>query len=112
MSETPPGVPQLNPVVHDELTGLSKQLEKLQAWSPVLPPTDNDMDQATRDSKGEHTVRCSKALSETETIGGPDMQEIDDNNEEMDKGEANAMPSAPPLVGPKEATPKKDETQC
>ncbi len=67
-SETILGVPQLNPVVHNELTWLSKQLENLQARSPVLPPTDDDMDQATQDSKGEHNVRGSKAPSEAETI--------------------------------------------
>ncbi len=56
-SETIPGVHQLEPTVHNELTGLSKQLENLQAHSPVLPPTDDDMDQAARDSEGEYTMR-------------------------------------------------------
>ncbi len=44
--ETVLGVHQLDPAVHDELTGLSKKLENLQVQSPVLPPTDDDMDQA------------------------------------------------------------------
>ncbi len=48
MTDTQPDPPpQLNAVVHDELTGLSKQIKKLQAWSPMLPPTDDDMDQDT-----------------------------------------------------------------
>ncbi len=92
----------MDPAVHDELTRLSKQLENLQAWSPVLPPTDADMDQATQDSKGEQTMRGSKAPNETETIGGPDMQELDDGDEEeMDEGEVDATLSAPLPVGPK-----------
>ncbi len=98
-------------MVHDELTGLSKQLEKLQAQSPVLPPTDDDMDQAARDSEGEHTMRGLKALSKTETIKGPDMQELNDGNEEMDEGEVEAMPSVLLPVGLKEVTPNKDDTQ-
>ncbi len=39
------------------------------------------------------------------------MQEIGDDEEEMDEGEIDAMPSAPLPVGPKEATPNKDDTQ-
>ncbi len=59
-------------------------------------------------------MRGSKALSETGTISGPDTQEIDDGKEEeeMDEGEGDAMSSVPPPVGPKEATPKQDYTQC
>ncbi len=57
-------------------------------------------------------MRGLKAPSETGTIDGPDMQEIDDGEEEgMDEGEVDAMPSAMPPVGPKEATPKMDNTQ-
>ncbi len=90
------GVHQLDPVVHDALTGLSKQLENLQARSPVLRPTDDEMDQAAQESKGEHTVRGWKAPSKTGTIGGPDAQEIGDGKEEeeIDEDEVDAMPSA------------------
>ncbi len=52
-----------------------------------------------------------KAPSKTGTIKGPDVQDRDDGSEGMDEGEVEAMPSAPPLVGPKEVTPKKDDTQ-
>ncbi len=80
----------------------------------MLSPTDAKMDQAAQQSEGECTMRGSKAPSETGTIGGLDMQEISngEEEEEMGKGEVDAMPSAPLLVGPKEATPKKDDTQC
>ncbi len=56
-------------------------------------------------------MRGLKAPSKTGTTGGPDMQEISDGEEEMDEGEVDAMPSAPPLVGPKEVTPNLDNTQ-
>ncbi len=56
-------------------------------------------------------MRGSKALSETGTIGGTDAQELDDGCKEMDEGEVEAMPSAPPPIGPKDVTPKKDDTQ-
>ncbi len=62
-------------------------------------------------SVNKQTVRGSKAPSETKTIEGPDMQELDDGSREMDEGEVDAMPSALPPVGPKEATLKKDDTQ-
>ncbi len=110
--ETQPAIPQLNAAVHNELTELGGQFEQLQTWSLNLPPTDDDME-AARDSEGEQTVRGLKAPSETRTIGGLDMQELNDSdNEEMDEGEVNAMPSVPMPVGPKEVTPKKDDTQC
>ncbi len=44
---------QLNAAVYDELMGLSGQFRQLKTWSPVLPPDDNDMDQATQDSEDE-----------------------------------------------------------
>ncbi len=113
--ETTLGVQQLDPTLHDELTRLSKQLKNLQARSPVLPPTDNEIDQAAQGSEGECTMRGSKAPSKTGTISGLDMQEIGDGEEEegeeMDEGEVDAMPSVLLLVGPKEVTPKKDDTQ-
>ncbi len=56
-------------------------------------------------------MRGSKAPSETETIEELDAQELDDSNKEMDEGEVEAMPSALPPVGLKEATPNKDDTQ-
>ncbi len=56
-------------------------------------------------------MRGSKAPSKTEIIEGPDAQELDDSNEEMDEGEVKAMLSAPPPVEPKEATPNKDDTE-
>ncbi len=111
--ETVPNVHQLDPAVNDELTRLSNKLDNLQAHSPVLPPTDDEMDQATQGSEGEQTMMSSKAPSKTGMIGGPDMQEIgDDEEEEMDEGEVDAILSVPLPVGPKEVTPNKDNTQC
>ncbi len=108
----PDPIPQLNAVVHDELTELRRQFRQLQTWSPILPPKGDDMEQTTWESKGEQTVRGSKALSETRTIEGLDTQEPDDSSEGMDEGELKATPSVLPPVGPKEATPKMYDTQC
>ncbi len=69
------------------------------------------MEQTMQESKGEQTVRGSKALSETGTIEGLDVQEPDDSSEGMDEGELEATPSVLPPIGPKEATPKKYDTQ-
>ncbi len=111
MPETQPAIPQLIAAVHDELTELGSQFGQLQTWSPILSPKGDDME-ATQGSKGEQTMRGSKAPSETGTVGGLHMQELDDGDDEgMDEGEVEATPSAPPPVGPKEATPKKDDTQ-
>ncbi len=56
-------------------------------------------------------MRGLKGLSETKTIEGPDTQELDDVNKEMDEGEVKATLSVLLPVGPKEVTPKKDDTQ-
>ncbi len=69
------------------------------------------MEQTMEESEGKQTVRGSKAPSETGTIKGLDVQEPDNGSKGMDKGELEAMPSAPLPVRLKEVAPKKDDTQ-
>ncbi len=101
---------QLNAAVHDELTELGNRFGQLQAWSPILPPEGDGTEPAVQESEGEQTVRGLKDLSETGTIKGPDTQRLNSGDKGMDEGEIEAMPSAPPPVGPEKATLKKDDT--
>ncbi len=54
MPETQPDpTPQLNAVVHNELTELGSLFGQLQAQSPILPPEEVSMEQNAHESDGE-----------------------------------------------------------